>query len=57
MPTLPQDRLSALQAKIAELRETVDALKRDGHVHDDAERQLENLLGRMEAYKKPPRRS
>jgi hypothetical protein len=44
MATLPHDRLAVLRAKIAQQRTTVEALKRDGHEHTDAERQLSGML-------------
>jgi hypothetical protein len=44
MATLPQNRLSILREKIAQQRNTIEALKRDDHECFDAERQLERML-------------
>jgi hypothetical protein len=43
MSKLQQD-LSVLREKIAQQRNTVEALKRDGHEYADAERQLKQML-------------
>jgi hypothetical protein len=44
MATRPHDRLAVLRAKIAQQHTTVEALKRGGHDHTDAERQLTQML-------------
>jgi hypothetical protein len=44
MAELPKDRLQDLCARIDQQRNTVEALKRDGHEYVDAERQLRNML-------------
>ena len=48
MAKLPQD-LSILREKIDRQRNTVKALKRDGHECADAERQLRQMLADLEA--------
>jgi len=40
MATAPHDNLAILRTKLAQQRSTVESLKRDGHDHADAERQL-----------------
>ena len=44
MGLLPKDRLLELREKVERQRNTVAALKRDGHEHADAERQLKQML-------------
>jgi hypothetical protein len=58
----PKDRLRLLQDKIDQQRNTIEALKRDGHETKDANRHLEALvaelamtLPRMPAVKPPDR--
>jgi hypothetical protein len=48
MAKLPQD-LSILREKINQQRNTVDALKRDGHECVDAQRHLEHMLAELKA--------
>jgi hypothetical protein len=55
MATLPQDRLALLREKIAQQRTTVAALKRDGHEHSDAERQLRQMLAELRMSEKGSR--
>lgn len=52
-----KERLSLLREKIERQRDTVDALKRDGHVYADAERQLKELIAELEASKTERRRA
>lgn len=49
MTLSPKARLSLLREKIERQRDTVDALKRDGHVYADAERQLKELIAELQA--------
>ena len=44
MGLVPKDRLLELREKVERQRNTVAALKRDGHEHADAERQLKQML-------------
>ena len=44
MAKLPHERLYVLQHKIEQQRRTVEALKREGHEHTDAERQLAQMI-------------
>jgi hypothetical protein len=56
----PKERLAGLREKIERQRLTVDTLKRDGHVYDDAERELRLMLAELQgasASKRPPERS
>lgn len=48
----PKDRLSSLRAKIELQRNTVTALKRDGHECTDAERQLRQMQFELLAAEK-----
>ena len=50
MVTQPRDRLSILQKEIAQQRATVKALKRDGHEHKDAERQLNQMMAELRVH-------
>jgi len=52
MTELPKDRLSSLRAKIEQQRNTIEALKRDGHVCNDAELQLTVMLAELIAIEK-----
>lgn len=52
MATLPQDCLSILREKIKQQRNTVEALKREGHEHTDAERQLVHMREELQMYEK-----
>ena len=48
----PKDRLQHLKnlrARIEQQKNTVAALKRDGHVYQDAERQLTQMLAELRA--------
>ena len=47
MVELPKDRLLDLRAKVKQQRNTVEALKRDGHEFTDAERHLRELQGEL----------
>ena len=47
MVELPKDRLLDLRAKIKQQRNTIDALKRDGHEFTDAERHLRDLQSEL----------
>ncbi len=44
-----KERLSLLREKILRQRDTVDALKRDGHVYADAERELRQMIAELQA--------
>ena len=44
MNETPKEKLSALRAKIDQQRNTIAALKREGHEYTDAERQLTQML-------------
>jgi len=44
MSELPHERLASLRQKIKQQRNTIKALKRDGHECADAERHLRDLL-------------
>ena len=48
MAELPKDRLLALRERIKVQRNTVETLKRDGHEHVDADRQLRQMLAELE---------
>lgn len=52
MVELPKDRLSSLRAKIEQQRNTIEALKRDGHECTDAERQLTIMLTELRGTEK-----
>ena len=56
MGNLPKD-LSVLREKINQQRNTVEALKRDGHEHADAERQLKQMLAEMQVHENVERRA
>ena len=47
MVELPKNRPLDLQAKIKQQRNTIEALKRDGHEFTDAERHLKELQGEL----------
>jgi hypothetical protein len=52
MPENPKDRLQrlkSLRARIQQQKNTVEALKRDGHVYEDAERQLTQMRDELRA--------
>ena len=49
MGELPQDKLASLRAKIDQQRNTIEALKRDGHECADAERQLQHMVDELKA--------
>ena len=49
MTDLPKDKLAALLARIDQQRNTIDALKRDGHECTDAERQLRQMVAELNA--------
>ena len=56
MVETPKDRLLNLKMKIKQQRNTVAALKREGHVYADAERYLRELqseLRNIEAGSRP----
>jgi hypothetical protein len=57
MTTEPKDRLFILQDKIASQRNTIAALKREGHVHLDAERQLTEMVAELARYEGAASRS
>jgi len=44
MGELPKDRLLQLRTKIEQQRNTIEALRREGHDCPDAERQLRQML-------------
>lgn len=44
MAKLPHERLYVLHHKIEQQRSTVEALKREGHEHTDAERHLAQMI-------------
>lgn len=46
MATLPRDRL-LVQSKIDQQRNTIEALRRDGHETTDAERHLRDLIAEL----------
>lgn len=48
----PKSRLQhpkGLRARIQQQKNTVEALKRDGHIYEDAERQLTQMLAELRA--------
>jgi len=45
---LRQKRLSILREKINQQRDTIEELKRNGHEHTDAERQLREMLADLQ---------
>jgi hypothetical protein len=47
MAPLPKDRLSELREKVEGQKLTVAALKREGHVYTDAERQLRAMKAEL----------
>ena len=49
MPELPKDRLQPLRKRIEQQRNTIEALKREGHRCPDAERQLHLMLIELQA--------
>ena len=48
MAKLPHEKLYVLQHKIDQQRSTVEALKREGHEHTDADRQLAQMVAEAE---------
>ena len=52
MTKLTPDKLLDLRDQIEQQRKTIEALKRDGHICDDAERQLQFLLAQLQASEK-----
>ena len=56
MVELPTNRLLDLKAKIKQQRNTVEALKRDGHECTDAERQLRHMLAELRTSETVARR-
>jgi hypothetical protein len=54
---LPRERLALLRDRIERQRTTVEALKRDGHVYTDAERQLQQMIAELQAGENLPRAS
>jgi len=57
MSELPRDRLFTLRAKIEQQRNTIEALKREGHDCPDAELQLQRMLVDLHRAEAPPRRA
>ena len=55
MDRVPKDRLLELREKVERQRNTVEALKRDGHEHADAERQLKQMLWDLRMSENPYR--
>ena len=53
MMTTPSSESLSLQEKIERQQKTVEALKRDGHVHDDAERQLKQMIAELHGESLP----
>lgn len=49
MSNLPKDRLLPLRERVDQQRNTVAALKREGHDCPDAERQLHQMLAQLNA--------
>jgi hypothetical protein len=47
MASLPKHKLSQLKEKIGRQKLTVAALKREGHVYTDAERQLRSMKAEL----------
>ena len=54
MTGLPKDKLASLRAEIDQQRNTIEALKRDGHECTDAERQLPQMLAEFQTREKTP---
>ena len=52
MTDTPKERLLSLRQRVEQQRNTVEALKRDGHEHTDAERQLNRLQAELKAAEK-----
>lgn len=48
MTGLPKDKLASLRAEIDQQRNTIEALKRDGHECTDAERGLRQMLAALQ---------
>ncbi len=48
MTGLPKDKLASLRAEIDQQRNTIEALKRDGHECTDAERELRQMLAALQ---------
>ena len=48
MTGLPKDKLASLRAEIDQQRNTIEALKRDGHECRDAERELRQMLAALQ---------
>ena len=57
MTSTPENRLSILRERIKQQRNTVAALKREGHECADAERQLEQMVEEATAHEKASRSS
>lgn len=57
MVELPKDKLVSLRARIDQQRNTIEALKRDGHECADAERQLKQMVAELSAAENTSRRS
>jgi hypothetical protein len=55
MATPPRVRSAFLRKKIAQQQSTVEKLKRDGHEHSDAERQLREMLTELRMREKGSR--
>ena len=53
MTGLPKDKLASLRAEIDQQRNTIEALKRDGHECTDAERQLPQMLAEFRRERRP----
>ena len=49
MNETPKEKLSSLRARIDQQRNTIAALKRDGHECTDAERQLSQMVAELSA--------
>ncbi|HEV2627905.1 MAG TPA: hypothetical protein VGV41_04605 [Pseudolabrys sp.] len=56
MSELPKERLLSLREKIDQQRNTIEALKRDGHECADAERQLRHMLAELRTSETVARR-
>lgn len=57
MAELPHERLAILREKIDQQRNTLAALKRDGHECADAERHLSDLLAEMQGLNSSARKA
>jgi hypothetical protein len=56
MTDLPKDRLAALREKVDQQRNTIEALRREGHQCPDAELQLKQMLIELQASEQAGRR-